>query len=1075
MHLRDVHVCLLASVWLFAAPPEEAARLVTSAQALLQRQQWTEAAAQFQRAVKLDPQNSVAHFGLALALRGAGDTAKAITEAQVAVQLRPDFEEARLALGLMLQNRGDVAAAVSQYKLVLQRNPRSAEAHNWLGVALMQKNQLPEAVAEFRAALKLKPDFIRAYNNLGSTLAQAGNLDEGIDAFRAGLQQAPRDLQLRLNLGTALRTKGDSAGAIQEFQTVLKQDPENPEIHHQLGLALRESGDLEGGIRELEAALALNPESRDAYYALAQTLQRLAARAPKTAPRPLSAPAQDAMKRGWDALAQSDSSAAVQWFRQAAAADPESPDAHNALGLALGRAGNLPGAIEEFNRALALHKDFADAWYNLGAALWYLGDKPKSTAALDEALRCNPAAAAAYSLRGLAYREAGDYASAVRMFQRALALNPSSPISYFDLAELFLRANSLPAALGQFEAGLNLPAAAGPPPDLSAAIAGLRSAIGQKEDAAAYITLGRVLGYSGADPREVIAAFEAASRLKPDSAEAHNYLGLVYLQTGDDPRAAVAFRQAISIQPDNAEAHANLGALLTATDVAESVKELEKAVQLQPGLLKAHYNLAIAYGSSPKHGVDREIAQLRKLLGLDANYPRAAFSLGKALLRKGNVAEAVTNLELAAKMEPGFGEAHYQLGLALSRAGRAQEAAAELRQGRELIAASQREQTILLDMSEAKAALEKAEFAQAQAMFRRVLKEQPSLAEAHYQLGLALAGSGESETAAAAFAKALELNPSHAGARQALDRQRAASRPGGDDPADLARLEAYFRNQQFKEVQPLLESYVKEHPKSSWGWYALGYSLFAQQKLGESINALAKSLSLDVTNAEAHKVLGRNLMMIGRFDAAQREFELGEKYNPRSADLPFNLGRLFSIQDQWVSARAAFERALKIDPGYLEAIDGLGFAREALGDDDAAIELYLQAARLNEERKGNFATPYINLSAYYNRTGKTDAALEYARKAVAINERADRGWFQMARACERRGELDAAVDALSRAISINPRVSAYYYVLSTAYRRLGKTDESRQAMEMFSKLDRESNELEKKRRESLRPDGAGHE
>ena len=51
----------------------------------------------------------------------------------------------------------------------------------------------------------------------------------------------------------------------------------------------------------------------------------------------------------------------------------------------------------------------------------------------------------------------------------------------------------------------------------------------------------------------------------------------------------------------------------------------------------------------------------------------------------------------------------------------------------------------------------------------------------------------------------------------------------------MAELEAYIRDSKFKEVEPLLTAYVKEHPQSSWGWYALGYSLFAQQKIGESI------------------------------------------------------------------------------------------------------------------------------------------------------------------------------------------------------------------------------------------------
>jgi tetratricopeptide (TPR) repeat protein len=191
--------------------------------------------------------------------------------------------------------------------------------------------------------------------------------------------------------------------------------------------------------------------------------------------------------------------------------------------------------------------------------------------------------------------------------------------------------------------------------------------------------------------------------------------------------------------------------------------------------------------------------------------------------------------------------------------------------------------------------------------------------------------------------------------------------------------------------------------------------------------------------------------------------------------MPFNLGRLFSVQDQWAAARAAFDRALKIEPAHVEAWDGLGFAQEALGDDSAALASYRKAATLNEERKGSFATPNVNLSAFYNRSGDADAALEYARKAVAINEQADRGWFQMARAHERKGELDAAVLALNRAVSINPRASSYYYVLSTIYRRLGRQQDSREAMEAFSKLDRETNEIERTRREGLRGEAPRNE
>src|SRR5262249_9560920 len=149
---------------------------------------------------------------------------------------------------------------------------------------------------------------------------------------------------------------------------------------------------------------------------------------------------------------------------------------------------------------------------------------------------------------------------------------------------------------------------------------------------------------------------------------------------------------------------------------------------------------------------------------------------------------------------------------------------------------------------------------------------------------------------------------------------------------------------------------------------------YGQKKIGDSIKALAQSLQLDIGNADAHKVLGRDLMIIGRFDAAKLEFEQGKKLNGKSAEMSYNLGKLYSIQDNWADARREFEAAIAIDPSYMEAYDGLGLAMEALGDDAAAIVKYRKAIELCESRHAAFASPYVNMSALLNRTGDYAAA-----------------------------------------------------------------------------------------------------
>ena len=139
---------------------------------------------------------------------------------------------------------------------------------------------------------------------------------------------------------------------------------------------------------------------------------------------------------------------------------------------------------------------------------------------------------------------------------------------------------------------------------------------------------------------------------------------------------------------------------------------------------------------------------------------------------------------------------------------------------------------------------------------------------------------------------------------------------------------------------------------------------------------------------------------------------------------------------------------------------------EALGDDASAVANYEKAIALNEAQHGSFTSAHVNLSAYYNRTGNPGKALEYARTALELDAKSDRAWFQKARADERQGRVDEAVKSANEAIALNPRASSYYYVLAGLYRRLGKMEESRKALESFTRLERETQELEKMRRDA---------
>ena len=78
--------------------PEKASVRETLARAYYRSARYGAAAAEFARAVDLDPVNDYAHFGLGLALQRTGDLAGARRHLRLATAMRPDNADYRDAL-----------------------------------------------------------------------------------------------------------------------------------------------------------------------------------------------------------------------------------------------------------------------------------------------------------------------------------------------------------------------------------------------------------------------------------------------------------------------------------------------------------------------------------------------------------------------------------------------------------------------------------------------------------------------------------------------------------------------------------------------------------------------------------------------------------------------------------------------------------------------------------------------------------------------------------------------------------------------------------------------------------------
>jgi tetratricopeptide (TPR) repeat protein len=287
------------------------------------------------------------------------------------------------------------------------------------------------------------------------------------------------------------------------------------------------------------------------------------------------------------------------------------------------------------------------------------------------------------------------------------------------------------------------------------------------------------------------------------------------------------------------------------------------------------------------------------------------------------------------------------------------------------------------------------------------------------------------------------------------------------DAEDLDRIkvfEASVEHEKFEEVEPELLTYLAAHPDSWRAHYIQGYVLFRQHKVGDSIRELAKSLELNVNNPEGHKILGKDFVIIGKYDYAQTELQQAVRLKPDSAEIHYSLGEVYSTRDMFQAAKSEFTAAIQRDSMYAEAYNALGFTEESLGNDSAALEAYQKAILIADQKRFRFEAPYINLGAYYNRLNRPDVALQFAKKAIELNSNSDLAYYQVARAHESRNEWNEAADALQSAISFNPNDAQYYYVLGQVYRKLGKQKESMAALETFQRLKRQEESVESKAR-----------
>jgi tetratricopeptide (TPR) repeat protein len=221
-------------------------------------------------------------YNLALTYQKLGKKDKAIEAYQRSIKSDWKNAVAHYSFGRLLQENGELEHAIQEYKTALQINPNFADAHNNLGVAYGAQGKYQDSIAEFQQALKVDPElpqaqqnlgFAQAHTSLGITYFKQGDLDKAFAEYKKALKIDPSFADAHYNLGLMYQQQGQLETAVGHYQAAIKFDHKNAKAHNNLGAAYSQLGKVDLAEAEYREALKLNPQYNEARQNLATLLQ----------------------------------------------------------------------------------------------------------------------------------------------------------------------------------------------------------------------------------------------------------------------------------------------------------------------------------------------------------------------------------------------------------------------------------------------------------------------------------------------------------------------------------------------------------------------------------------------------------------------------------------------------------------------------------------------------------------------------------------------------------------------------------------------------------------------------------
>jgi predicted O-linked N-acetylglucosamine transferase (SPINDLY family) len=331
------------------------------------------------------------------------------------------------------------------------------------------------------------------------------------------------------------------------------------------------------------------------------------------------------------------------------------------------------------------------------------------------------------------------------------------------------------------------------------------------------------------------------------------------------------------------------------------------------------------------------------------------------------------------------------------------------------------------------------------------LKTKPGVAAAHNNRGTALAALRRLDEAADCYDRAVALAPDYV---DALTNRGNTLKDLGRSDAALACYDkalaisphhavALVKRgnvlQELRRYEEAVASYdqaVAINPDLSEAWHNRGVALARLGRLADAVASYDRAIALRPHDAAACGHRGIALAGLGRFDAALASYDRAIAFDPGNGGMFGHRGQALVELGRLEDALASYDRALSIKPDDADALNDRAVVLCWLGRFDAALDSCDRSIELkpgNAEAFNNRGNALSGLTRFDEALASFDAAI--GLKPDLADAHSNRGT-----ALRQLRRSDEAIASCERAVALRPDKAEYHNNLAIALAEVKRFD-----------------------------------